>query len=304
MFQNTLNFLPQTGYTIKAVEISTSFNLFCEDKDFKNDPDIKQFMKEINSDFKVDTRTKSEFTTNYNEDEPSNDIKKEAISQKNISQLLSEIYGDTTSDREDTSTSIGGYKKYVDSDSEIIYDIDEERELLRQAYLKGEITKENIKQKPSRSQIYQHMSRTRGEKGVFEISEIVDVLTNEKISDIAVIRIPPQKQYADFMVIGTGRNTRHLRSVAALINSLFKEKRYSSDPIPRREGENDANTGWTAMDMGNIVLHLLTQENREYYDLETLWTVGPEFDDKTKNIVDNDSDVIETLESLMATDMN
>ena len=107
MFQNTLNFMPQKGYTIKAVQISTSFNLFCEDKDFKNDPDIKQFMKEINSDFKVDTRTKSEFTTNYNEDEPSNDIKKEAISQKNISQLLSEIYGDTTSDREDTSTSIG-----------------------------------------------------------------------------------------------------------------------------------------------------------------------------------------------------
>jgi len=33
---------------------------------------------------------------------------------------------------------------------------------------------------------------------------------------------------------------------------------------------------------GNIVLHILSSSAREHYDLETLWTVGSQYDDKTK----------------------
>ena len=43
------------------------------------------------------------------------------------------------------------------------------------------------------------------------------------------------------------------------------------------------------MDMGNIALHLLDQDQREHYDLEALWSLGPEFDEQTRRQTDQDS---------------
>jgi hypothetical protein len=46
--------------------------------------------------------------------------------------------------------------------------------------------------------------------------------------------------------------------------------------------------------MNNIVLHLFMKETRDYYDIETLWTVGEEFDDKTQRPeVDSVVDIME-----------
>ena len=90
------------------------------------------------------------------------------------------------------------------------------------------------------------------------------------------------------------------RTVSSLIVSLYKRKRLPEDVVPKREGELDTNTGWTALDMSNIVLHLLVQEKREYYDLEMLWTVGPDFDDNTRNLMASEESKIDTLEDLMA----
>ena len=42
------------------------------------------------------------------------------------------------------------------------------------------------------------------------------------------------------------------------------------------------------MDLGNIALHIFSAKFRKMYDLETLWTVGPEYDDLT-NITENES---------------
>ena len=48
------------------------------------------------------------------------------------------------------------------------------------------------------------------------------------------------------------------------------------------EGKKEKNYDWVAMDLKNIALHLFTEQNREVYDLESLWSVGPEFDAKTR----------------------
>ena len=57
--------------------------------------------------------------------------------------------------------------------------------------------------------------------------------------------------------------------------------------------------------MGNIVCHLQTQEEREYYDLELLWTVGPEYDDATRQQAGvGEGDRIDRLVQLMATEMD
>ena len=137
------------------------------------------------------------------------------------------------------------------------------------------------------------------------VEEIVELLNNEKIADLAVIKIPAERKYADHMVIGTANSDRHLRTVSSLIVSVFKRKMWLSDPVPRVEGAQDKQCGWNALDLGNIVVHLLTQEQREYYDLETLWSVGAEYDDNSRQY-DNISSTghLSTLEELMKTDFD
>ena len=77
----------------------------------------------------------------------------------------------------------------------------------------------------------------RGERGVFDLEELVDILKGEKVAkssswffltirnllqlrDIVVIRVPEERQYCDFMIVATGRNTRHVKWVSLLINCL------------------------------------------------------------------------------------
>ena len=114
--------------------------------------------------------------------------------------------------------------EYVDTDSDVIYDIDEEREILRRAHEEGKELEVDKRKKTSPAEKYKYLGRTRGERGVFEIEEIVELLSNERIEDVVVIRIPEERKYVDFMVIGTANSDRHLRTVASLIVSVFKRK--------------------------------------------------------------------------------
>jgi len=288
------------GYTRGFV---TSASSWCKDEDIKDDPDVKKLLREISKDFEAN---KKHVKNSIETDETNkNENTEKVVSGKNISELLSELYGEE-GEHQDKFSSVGGYKEYVDSDSGVIYDVDEEREIMRKAYAEGKPLDTDKKVKTSPALKYKHLADKRGERGVFDVPELVKLLKAEKIRDLAVMRIPASMNYADYMLVGTARSTRHLRTVTSLVVSVFKKKRLETDPIPRKEGERDTNTGWTALDMGNIVMHLLVQEQREYYDLEMLWTVGPEFDDNTRQLAEAGQNIqkIGTLEELMATDVD
>jgi len=290
------NFIP-----ISYFKVSRLFSDESDGPKFKNDPDVKKLVSELHKDFENKQVIKdSENDKELNSD---NDTK----NSKNVSQLLTELYGETeksSASQNENYSSVGGYKEYSDLDSEIIYDIDEEREILRKAFAEGKEVDFGKRKKTSPAVKYKHL-KGRGERGVFELHEIVELLRNEKVSDLAVISIPADRQYADYMLVGTASSKRHIRTVCSLIVSVFKQKMWLSDPVPRIEGMQDKDSGWNALDMGNIVVHILTQEMREYYDLETLWTVGPEFDDKTRTM-ESAGDVgnLSALEELMKTDFD
>jgi len=56
-----------------------------------------------------------------------------------------------------------------------------------------------------------------GATGVFDVEEVVDLLRDENAQDICVIRVPPELKYVDYLVIVTGRSTRHIQAMAAYI---------------------------------------------------------------------------------------
>ena len=56
-----------------------------------------------------------------------------------------------------------------------------------------------------------------GVTGVFDVEEVVDLLRDEKAQDICVIYVPPELKYVNYLVIVTGRSTRHIQAMAAYI---------------------------------------------------------------------------------------
>nr|SVE93780.1 EOG090X0AI9 [Scapholeberis mucronata] len=121
------------------------------------------------------------------------------------------------------------------------------------------------------------VSPERGSTGVFDIEEFVEIIKREKLIDIAVIAVPPQLNYVDYMVISTGKSAKQMTAVAEFIRKIFKVRASPSDSLPVIEGKN--NKDWIALDLGNIAFHVFSAKTRALYDLETLWTCGAEFDD-------------------------
>ena len=80
------------------------------------------------------------------------------------------------------------------------------------------------------------------------------------------------------MVIGTCLSDKHLNAAFISINRKYKNKKNEKNQyLQRRIGKEEK---WCALDMGNVVVHLFLEDHREYYDLESLWSCGVEFDEK------------------------
>ena len=72
--------------------------------------------------------------------------------------------------------------------------------------------------------------------------------------------------FADRFVIATATSVRQMN---ALIDALDDDLRGDGVRIRRREGEVDS--GWVLLDIGDVIVHLFGPEEREFYNLETLW---------------------------------
>jgi ribosome-associated protein len=71
---------------------------------------------------------------------------------------------------------------------------------------------------------------------------------------------------ADTFIIVTGRSKIQTRSIAdAIIESI---RAHGITP-GRTEGYNDG--GWILLDLGPVVVHVFTPDERKFYNLERLW---------------------------------
>lgn len=96
---------------------------------------------------------------------------------------------------------------------------------------------------------------------------IVDVLSDRQAEDIVQLDIGALASFADFFVIATAQNARHMN---ALIDAF--EKELANEGVKTLHREGDSSSGWVLVDLGAVIVHLFTPEDREYYDLEGLWT--------------------------------
>lgn len=170
------------------------------------------------------------------------------------------------------------YVKFEDRDSRVILDYHEEE----YGVADGEDGNYLYREKSGRTADASQTSLTRrGVDGVFDVDDLVEALKLENMKDIAVIAVRPEMRYCDYLVLATAMSPRHLDASGHFLKKLHKLKRSEGDPFVVVEGDKTC-TDWKILDMQSIVLHLFLSETRLKYDIETLWCVGPNFDDKTQ----------------------
>ena len=122
---------------------------------------------------------------------------------------------------------------------------------------------------------------------------MVKALRNESVQDLFCIEIPKEINYADYIVIGTCLSEKHLNSTFFSINRKYKNlKNDKYNYVQRKAGKE---TKWCALDTGKVVINLFLEDQRKYYDLESLWSCGIEFDEKYIEFTKNKSDIEKRL---------
>jgi len=99
------------------------------------------------------------------------------------------------------------------------------------------------------------------------VDAIVSVLEDKLAEKIAVIDLRKVSATADWFVICQGDNTSHTSAVANEVIGVLKEK-YKTAPW-HHEGVEDGR--WALIDYTDVVVHVMLEEVREYYNLEGLW---------------------------------
>ncbi len=93
----------------------------------------------------------------------------------------------------------------------------------------------------------------------------------KQATDIVILDVRELIVITDYFVIASGSTDRQVRTVVEAIEKALRQER-GERPV-RREGEDAAR--WVLLDYIDVVVHVFTDEQREYYDLERLWRDAP-----------------------------
>lgn len=94
------------------------------------------------------------------------------------------------------------------------------------------------------------------------------VLASKKAEDIDVIDLRNRTLIADYFVICSGTSNTHIKALADALLTDGKSEGLRKDRV-----EGYAQAKWVLVDYGDIVVHIFAPEEREFYDIESLWKI-------------------------------
>ena len=102
----------------------------------------------------------------------------------------------------------------------------------------------------------------------YKLACIVARVLDEKIAkDISILNISNVSSFADYFVICSAQSNTQVKALTENLANMVKQT-FSRLPLGK---ENDVKNRWNLLDYGDVVVHILHQEDREAYAIEKFW---------------------------------
>ena len=111
--------------------------------------------------------------------------------------------------------------------------------------------------------------------GIDEIQAICTLLEEHKGGEVTALDLRELHLWTDFFIIATVTSSTHLQGLLRHINDYAGSQGLTIQRKTQKErnaASDGVHGGWDLIDMGTAVIHLMTAQAREFYELEELWS--------------------------------
>ena len=106
---------------------------------------------------------------------------------------------------------------------------------------------------------------------ILVIARRIAAMAAEKQADeLIILDMRERVPYCDFFIICSGRSRRQVRAISDALHQGMK-----AEGVRVTSVEGGDSSRWILMDFGDIVVHIFDEQQRGFYDLETLWADAP-----------------------------
>ena len=98
------------------------------------------------------------------------------------------------------------------------------------------------------------------------VAFVVDKVDDMKARDIVTLDVRGKSSVTEFMVICSGTSSRHAKSIAGYLAQEVKKQGVQPLGI-----EGEASGEWVLLDLDSVVVHVMQEESRHFYQLEKHW---------------------------------
>jgi ribosome-associated protein len=98
-----------------------------------------------------------------------------------------------------------------------------------------------------------------------KVERIIAAADEIKAENIEALDVREKTSVADYFIVCTGTSDRHVSSIADRVQEKMTDLKAKA---LRVEGDR---SGWVLQDYGDVILHVMREEQRQFYDLEALW---------------------------------
>jgi ribosome-associated protein len=100
---------------------------------------------------------------------------------------------------------------------------------------------------------------------------LAELVRNHRGGDVALLDLRGLNTWTDFFVVATVTSYTHMEGLRRAVQEFAHERGID---ILRRRRKISPDDEWTIIDMGTIVVHLMTAAARSFYELERLWAAA------------------------------
>jgi ribosome-associated protein len=99
-----------------------------------------------------------------------------------------------------------------------------------------------------------------------QLTQLLTILDDIQANDVTVLDVRKQTSITDYMIICSGRSSRHVKSIAeTAVDKMKRDGLLSLGSHGMEDGD------WVLIDFGDYLLHVMQPDSRAFYNLEGLW---------------------------------